>query len=242
MKAQPLAAPQLYGRRAGRATLNLAGRAEPAPCGRTARPGFQLCAQRLCYHSRVRERCVDPTVWSGRMHCAGRSPTVSAPRATQSRPLSRHGLAARHRQRPAARCPPWHEGALHASARLHLQPTYQSPAFDSLQHGAARRIGAITTIEDDLTASSAAVCGTFLDDSVPLWLLPLLLPVAARRPGAARRQQRRLWRRIRAAAIFGWEWPRPQTAIPERASRYLLPLSSHNQAPSPLTKVAALAP
>ena len=40
-------------------------------------------------------------------------------------------------------------------------------------------MGAVTTIEDDLAISSAAVCGTFLDDFVPLRLLPMLLPVAA---------------------------------------------------------------
>ena len=34
----------------------------------------------------------------------------------------------------------------------------------------------------------------------------------------------------------GWAWPREQTPRPLIASRYRLPLSSHNQAPSPRAK------
>ena len=84
-----------------------------------------------------------------------------------------------------------------------LHPLLMLPAFDSLQHYAARATATIATIEDGLAGGSPAGCGAFLDVSELLSLLPLLLPVAARRLGAARRRQRRLFRRSSAAARTG---------------------------------------
>ena len=42
--------------------------------------------------------------------------------------------------------------------------------------------------------------------------------------------------RLIVSVTPGWACPRATTAIPDRASRYRLPLSSVSQAPSPLTK------
>ena len=96
-----------------------------------------------------------------------------------------------------------HEGALHASARLHLQPTYHCPAFDSLLQSAARSTGIITAIEAEMAGVFSAAILVVLDDPVLLALTRGLLPVTARRPGAARRRLRQLWRRSSAAARTG---------------------------------------
>ena len=81
-------------------------------------------------------------------------------------------------------------------------PAAHSPLllFVSPLHSAARSTGTIATIEDGIVGGSPAGCGIFLDGSELLSLLPLLLPVTARRPRAARRRSWRLWRRSSEAA------------------------------------------
>ena len=123
----------------------------------------------------------------------------------------RHVLAVRHRQRLAAQRPGWHEGALHASANLHLQPTY--PSLRSTRCSTMPR-GRRAPSPPSRTASRAAprlAVGPFSTTRCSsrccrCWAALLPVGVAARRPGAARRRLWRLWRlwrRSSAAARNG---------------------------------------
>ena len=87
-------------------------------------------------------------------------------------------------------------------AHVHLQPTYRFPMFDSLQLGKPRPGRISTAIGGEVSVVVDAAACAFFDDYMLARALPLLLRVAFRRRGAARRRSRRLWWRIRAAAIF----------------------------------------
>ena len=137
------------------------------------------------------------------MRCAGQSSTPSAPRATQPRPLPRHGRIERHRQRAAAQRPGGHEAAIHASRRLcyvHLSPLF---VFVSPLQSTARPTASTTAITAEVAEMLSVGGGSILVDSVLFSRLPRLVPVAARRLGAARRRQRRLLQRSSAAARTG---------------------------------------
>ena len=108
----------------------------------------------------------------------------------------------RHRQRLAAQRTGWHEGALHASHRLPVPPLSPPSAFDSLVKHTSRWTGAITTIEDGIAAGCTAGCSAILDDSELLSMPSLLMLVAVRRRGAARRRPRWPRRCSSAAAMF----------------------------------------
>ena len=79
-------------------------------------------------------------------------------------------------------------------------------AFDLRLHRPARTTGATTVVGAEVAGVSSAVGGSILAEFVPLSLrslLPLVLPTAARRRGAAWRRPRRLRRRSSAAATAG---------------------------------------
>ena len=79
------------------------------------------------------------------------------------------------------------------------------PAFDMRLHRPARATGAITSVGAEVAGVSLALCDSILAEFVLLslrLLLPLVLPSAARRGGAAWRRPRQLWRRGAAAAII----------------------------------------
>ena len=72
-------------------------------------------------------------------------------------------------------------------------------------HRPARATGAITIVGAEVAGLSSALCDSILAEFVLLSLrslLPLVLPAAARRRGAAWRRPRQLWRRGAAAAII----------------------------------------
>ena len=72
----------------------------------------------------------------------------------------------------------------------------------SLQLDAGAPTAIITTIGSEVAVVVFAAACAFFDDYMLARALPLLLRVAFRQRGAARRRSRRLWWRIRAAAIF----------------------------------------
>ena len=191
------------------------GTRESAPCHGTPHTSVQSCpgppcsqdCPNVCSIAHRLMLCVVPILWQVARQC--RAPKVWPHRRSarsmsswtrQLRPL----LLRSRPSRPSQGHPPRSQPPRRALRQTHLvtaQPTYPSPAFDSLQPGAAQTTGVIATIEGDLAGGSAAGCGSVLDDLV-LFSLPLLLPVAARRPGAARRRPRSVRRCISAATTF----------------------------------------
>ena len=83
---------------------------------------------------------------------------------------------------------------------LPAAPLSPLPAFDSLQQSTARSTGATTTIKTEVASGLLVPILSILDDPTLLELSVGLLPVAARRHGAARRRLWRLRRRTSAAA------------------------------------------
>ena len=102
---------------------------------------------------------------------------------------------------------------------VQLTPLSPLPAFGSLQRSTARWTGATTTIEAEVASGFSVPILSILDDPTLLELSVGLLPVAARRRGAARRRLWQLWRRSSAAAATGQLWraarasPAPSAAL-----------------------------
>ena len=78
-----------------------------------------------------------------------------------------------------------------------MQPTDDCFSICPLLHSVVDSAALTTTIEAEVAGVFSAAIVVVLDDPVLLALTRGLQPVAARQPGAARRRQRRLWRRQR---------------------------------------------
>ena len=154
-----------------------------------------VCAER----SRSR---LSPVAGCGRSGC--RSTSLASGGTAAATASGAHSASPRLAARCAASTLPCRMSSPAAALLAAAHPSH-CPAFDVLLYRPARPTTVTTVAGTEVAGVSSALCDSIMAEFVLLSLrslLPLVLPAAARRCGAAWRRPRHTWRRGAAAAII----------------------------------------